>query len=273
MISPTFTSAPAHRFHHLPLRDTRPASKASLATVLRLMIRDTFRNLSIRMFISLCCFSFSAQAAAVPSVPTDAEESFCHPLLPPAAFPLPPDRVLPWEHGQQFSGGRNRLYQQTILADISGNLASVTREYIPHHGSDMRYPPDSKADPVKLQISFAGHFPSPLFLFQKRFLRTRKRFKTIKSNYLLILFQSFTCFESGALEADGHYFTCLRVSAFTSCSFSYVECAEAYQLYFAVCCQFFCYNIFESFQCFFSVFCSFPPFQQSLLLIQICSLC
>src|SRR5690606_26757203 len=46
-VSPGFTSVPA--LAGLPLICTRPASQTSFASVRRLMIRDTFRNLSIRM--------------------------------------------------------------------------------------------------------------------------------------------------------------------------------------------------------------------------------
>ena len=43
--SPSLTSAPA--LHTRPFSDTRSFSQASFATVLRFMIRDTFKNLSI----------------------------------------------------------------------------------------------------------------------------------------------------------------------------------------------------------------------------------
>jgi hypothetical protein len=42
--SPTLTLAEA--FAGLPLMETRPASHASFATVLRLISRETFKNLS-----------------------------------------------------------------------------------------------------------------------------------------------------------------------------------------------------------------------------------
>ena len=51
MTSPVFTAREA--FALLPFTVTRPASQASLATVLRLIRRETFRNLSSRIRISL----------------------------------------------------------------------------------------------------------------------------------------------------------------------------------------------------------------------------
>ena len=55
MMSPTFTLTEA--LAGLPFTMTRPASQASLATVRRLIRRDTFRNLSSLIFV---CLSFLA---------------------------------------------------------------------------------------------------------------------------------------------------------------------------------------------------------------------